>query len=181
LRPLLDGPLPPASWRLRKADYNAVGAAVEELRTHALTGGDPLRVELAQHLLTVLLLHLAGIAPAQPPRPVTPYADVYARLHAELERSFAATRRANEYAQRLGYSVKTLTRACHAMTGTSIKQVIDARVVLEAQRRLAHTEEPIEALAAQLGFSEATNFAKFFQRHTGQTPGRFRAAVSRRM
>jgi AraC-like DNA-binding protein len=181
LRPLLDGPLPPATWRLRKSDYNVIGAAVEGVREHALTGGDPLRVQLAQHLLTALLLRLAGIDPAQPPRPVTPYAEVYARLHAELERSFTTTRRADQYAQRLGYSVKTLTRACHAMTGMSVKQAIDARVVLEAQRRLAHTEEPIEALAAQLGFSEATNFAKFFQRHAGQTPGRFRAAVSRRI
>ena len=50
---------------------------------------------------------------------------MYTRFRAELERSYASTRRAEDYARRLGYSVKTLTRACLAATGQSVKQVID--------------------------------------------------------
>ncbi|MFD7503613.1 helix-turn-helix domain-containing protein [Streptomyces sp. NPDC059850] len=69
--------------------------------------------------------------------------EVYARFRAELERSFATTRRAADYADRLGYTVKTLSRACTAATGQSVKHVIDERVVLEARRLLAHTDEPV--------------------------------------
>nr|WP_324614235.1 helix-turn-helix transcriptional regulator [Streptomyces sp. NRRL B-1140] len=92
----------------------------------------------------------------------------------ELERSYATTRRAEDYADRLGYTVKTLTRACQAATGRSVKHVIDARVALQAQRLLAHTDEPVATIARRLGFSEPTNFGKFFTRHTGTTPGDFR-------
>ena len=74
--------------------------------------------------------------------------------------------------------MKTLTRACRAMTGQTAKQIVDERVVLEAKRRLAHSDAAVETLAYQLGFSEATNFGKFFARHTGQSPGSFRGAIN---
>lgn len=89
-------------------------------------------------------------------------------------RTAVATRRAADYAHRLGYTVKTLTRACTAATGQPVKHVIDARVALEAQRLLAHTDEPVATIARRLGFPEPTNFGKFFTRCTGETPGTFR-------
>lgn len=69
-----------------------------------------------------------------------------------------------------------LTRACTAATGQPVKHVIDGRVALEAQRLLAHTDEPVATIARRLGFPEPTNFGKFFTRHTGVTPGTFRQA-----
>ncbi|MER6957642.1 AraC family transcriptional regulator [Streptomyces sp. NPDC000618] len=100
--------------------------------------------------------------------------EVYARFCAELERSYATTRRAEDYARHLGFTVKTLTRACVAATGQSVKQVIDGRVGLEAQRLLAHTDAPVGVVSRRLGFSQPTNFGKFFIRLTGATPGDFR-------
>jgi AraC-like DNA-binding protein len=102
--------------------------------------------------------------------------EIYTRFRTELERSYAGTRRAEDYARRLGYTVKTLTRACLAATGQPVKQVIDARVALEAQRLPAHTDTPVALIARRLGFSEATNFGKFFARHAGSAPGDFRRA-----
>jgi AraC-like DNA-binding protein len=57
----------------------------------------------------------------------------------------------------------------------SAKAYIDRRVLLESQRLLAHTDAGTAQIAAALGFSEATNFIKFFQRATRQTPSAFRA------
>jgi AraC-like DNA-binding protein len=45
---------------------------------------------------------------------------------------------------------------------------------LEARRLLAHTDEPVAAIARRLGFPEPTNFGTCFTRHTGVTPGPFR-------
>ena len=102
---------------------------------------------------------------------------MYARFRAELERSYATTRRAADYADRLGYTVKTLTRACTAATGQPVKHVIDGRVALEARRLLAHTDEPVATIARRLGFPDPTNFGKFFARHIGTTPGAFRGTL----
>ncbi|WP_328684842.1 helix-turn-helix domain-containing protein [Streptomyces sp. NBC_00343] len=130
--------------------------------------------EILRLLLAALLLHIDRLPCHGAYGDTRAGGEVYARFHAELERSYATTRRAEDYADRLGYSVKTLTRACQAATGRSVKQVIDARVALQAQRLLAHTDEPVALIARRLGFSEPTNFGKYFTRHAGSTPGDFR-------
>jgi AraC-like DNA-binding protein len=84
-----------------------------------------------------------------------------------------------DYADRLGYSVRTLTRASAAATGRSARELVDARIALEAKRLLAYTDLPASAVGRRLGFSEPTNFGKFFLRRTGITPAAFRRGLAR--
>ncbi len=79
------------------------------------------------------------------------------------------------YAGRLGYTPQTLTRLTRRASGASAKNWIDGRVALEAQRLLAATDRPVEDIAHQLGFSQATNFSRHFVHQTGISPARFRA------
>ena len=99
----------------------------------------------------------------------------FIRLRDEVERTYMRTRRVEDYAARIGCSVRTLTRACLAATGRSAKQVIDDRVALEAMRLLAATDDPITLIGRRLGFTEPTNFGRFFTRETGWSPGAFRS------
>ena len=77
-------------------------------------------------------------------------------------------------AAEMGYSVSSLNRACLASEGRSAKAVIDRRVALEAQRLLIHSHDTAAQIGLSLGFSEPTNFLKFFKRVTGSSPERFR-------
>lgn len=79
-----------------------------------------------------------------------------------------------DYARHLGYSARTITRACQKATGQTAKQILTDRIVLEAKRLLVHTNIPAASISAQLGFSEPTNFTKFFTRNTETTPSAFR-------
>lgn len=151
-------------------EYAVLATLLSQLRAEAARPPGTVSAEILKLQLAALLLHVDRL-PHDRPRAG---GDVYARFRAELERSYATVRRAEDYAHRLGYSVKTLTRACAAATGQPVKHVIDGRVALEAQRLLAHTDEPVAAVARRLGFSEPTNFGKFFTRRTGSTPGEFR-------
>ncbi|MFJ9704846.1 helix-turn-helix domain-containing protein [Streptomyces sp. NPDC101234] len=158
-------------------DYAATSALLSRLHAE-YTRPSGISRDILRLLLAALLLHIDRL-----PHPGTrtdphPGSEVYARFRAELERSYATTRRAEDYADRLGYTVKTLTRVCRAATGQSVKEAIDARVALQAQRLLSHTDEPVGVIARRLGFSEPTNFGKFFTRHTGTTPGEFRQRQS---
>jgi AraC-like DNA-binding protein len=76
----------------------------------------------------------------------------------------------------MGCSVRTLTRACLAVTGRTAKQVVDDRVALEARRLLACTSLSVAEVGRRLGFPEPTNFGRFFHREAGLSPGAFRAA-----
>lgn len=155
-------------------DCAALSTLLAQLRDEYTGPDGAVSREILQLLLSTLLLEIDRLPGDSENGDPHAGSEIYALLRTELERSYATTRRAEDYAGRLGCTVKTLTRACLAATGQSVKQVIDARVALEAQRLLAHTDEPVAVIGRRLGFCEPTNFGKFFTRHTGTTPGDFR-------
>lgn len=103
----------------------------------------------------------------------------FARFRRLVEQNYAGWHQVSAYANALGCIEKSLTRAALEATGQSAKSVIAARIALEAKRLLAHTDRPIYLIAEDLGFVEATNFAKFYKRETGFTPMGFRKGYKR--
>ncbi|CAN7295377.1 AraC family transcriptional regulator [Bosea sp. LjRoot237] len=97
----------------------------------------------------------------------------YAQFRTLVEQNYAAWHQVAAYASALGCTQRSLTRAAAQATGRTAKQVIAARIALEAKRLLAHTDLPIYLVAGSLGFDEATNFSKFFKREAGCTPAEF--------
>jgi AraC-like DNA-binding protein len=91
-----------------------------------------------------------------------------------VERSFWKRHRVVEYADLLGCSEKSLTRAAMEVAGVKAKAFITSRINLEAKRLLAHTALSIALIGERLGFPDPTNFVKFFKREVGCTPGEFR-------
>ncbi|MGC5022604.1 helix-turn-helix transcriptional regulator [Micromonospora sp. DT47] len=164
------------------AVINEVSQLVVDIRRHR---GDPAARSLLRHQLAVLLLRLA-LLPSGPTEGTGDASadgaaqraevDTFRRLCREIEHDYQHTRRVEDYADRLGCSVRTLTRACLAVTGRSAKQVVDERVALQASRLLAATDEPVARIGRRLGFPEPTNFGRFFAREVGVSPGAFRAA-----
>ncbi|WP_286250851.1 AraC family transcriptional regulator [Streptomyces graminofaciens] len=176
-----DDPFGPASWQLDALDHDRFRRTLADLA--AEYAGPPDREpeitrELLRQLLAVTLLRIARLPAPEGGVRTLAAQEPYRRFRHELERSFAVVRQAHDYAARLGYSLKTLNRACRRATGHTAKQLVDARVALEAKRLLAHTDLPVAAISHRLGFTEPTNFSKFFTRATGQTPGTFREAQS---
>lgn len=171
----------PAAFSLSAVEYRAMSVAVAEIAAEYGTLAErdassqaDLTVELLRQLLGALLVRIARL-----PHPgewdAAAGGEVFRAFRAELERTFATRRRAAEYAASLGYSPRTLTRACLAATGRTAKDLIDDRVALEAKRLLVHTGLPVASVGRMLGFTEPTNFGKFFERTVGATPGAFRA------
>lgn len=148
-------------------------AIAEEYRA---IDASPVSARLLHHQLHALLLQLHRLSEATASR-VVPDAmhQVYYRFLEDMERKYMQTRQVENYAAHLGCSAKTLGRACIGVAGVAPKRLIEQRVVLEAKRLLAHTQIGIEGMARELGFSEETNFVKFFKRMEGVPPSAFRA------
>lgn len=160
-------------------DQRALEMAVLHLeREYTSFGGLPADVHthLLRHLLAVLVLRLGHTAQRHNHATAAPD-DTYSRFQDAVEEHFTRTHRVEDYARRLGYSPRTLTRATHRTAGISAKAFIARRVALEAKRMLAHTDWSASQIAARLGFSSATNFGKFFVQHTGTRPGAFRRTI----
>ena len=171
-----DDPLGPASWQLGPDDHDRFRRALDDLAAEYadLQHQEPeITKELLRQLLAGVLLSIARLpAPDGPAQSLVE--EPYRLFRHELERSFAVLHQAHDYAARLGYSPKTLNRACQRATGHTAKQLIDARVALEDKLLLAHTDLPVAIISHRLAFTEPTNFSKFFTRATGQAPGAFR-------
>jgi AraC family transcriptional activator of pobA len=81
------------------------------------------------------------------------------------------------YAADLGLSAGQLTRLCRETLGMSSLDVINARVVHEAERELVYSTLGIKQIAAVLGFEDDAYFGRFFRKQTGTTPSEFRQAA----
>ncbi|MBL7254211.1 helix-turn-helix transcriptional regulator [Paractinoplanes lichenicola] len=174
---LLKDDVPPQNrWQLRGEDEDAVISEFTQLAVdHERHAPSSIAADLLRHQLHVLLLRLALLSSDAPPGPES---RTYSRFRGLLEAGHPHSRRVEDYAEELGCSVRTLTRACLSVTGRTAKQVVDDRVSLEARRLLACTPLSVAEVGRHLGFPEPTNFGRFFHREVGMSPGQFRAEAS---
>jgi len=81
------------------------------------------------------------------------------------------------YADELGMTPERLNRLVRGETGQGALDIIHARLVREACRRLTYIAAPVSKLAFELGFDDPAYFCRFFKRHTGQSPRDYRRAT----
>ena len=95
-----------------------------------------------------------------------------------LEKQYKVQKLVSIYAAQLNITEKKLNQATSKTLGKTPKQMIDARINLEAKRLLAHTNESVKAIGFDIGFEESTNFIKYFKKHNNATPVEFREQFS---
>lgn len=78
------------------------------------------------------------------------------------------------YAEELQVSVSTLANLCKKNAGLRPLEIINNRILLEAQRLLLFTQMRGSEIATTLGFNEQAHFVNFFKRLTGATPTVYR-------
>ena len=91
-----------------------------------------------------------------------------------LEEEFQNNKQVGYYAERLHVTKKRLNLATTDILGITPKQMIDARIILEAKRLLVHTNQSVKEVGFELGFEEPTNFVKYFRKHMDYTPLEFK-------
>ena len=78
----------------------------------------------------------------------------------------------------LGVSRDRLLHACRRRFGRPPIEIVHQRVLLEAQRGLIYTARTIEQIGSALGFEDPAYFSRFFKKHTGIGPQRYRRSRS---
>jgi len=91
-----------------------------------------------------------------------------------VERHYREQRDIGFYARALGLTERSLRRLCQDAEGVPPGRVIDARIALEARRRLLYTHEPVSSIAYDLGFEDPAYFSRYVRRHAGAAPTQLR-------
>jgi transcriptional regulator GlxA family with amidase domain len=73
-----------------------------------------------------------------------------------------------------GLAERTFKRRFQQATGMSPLEYVHALRLEEAKQMLESGDEPIEAIAAEVGYEDAGYFSRLFRRHVGLTPAQYR-------
>jgi len=86
-----------------------------------------------------------------------------------------------QYAEQLGISPGQLSRLTRESLGKSSIDLINERVLIEAQRELIYTNASIKQIADGLGFEDESYFGRFFRKHLGVSPQAYRVQELERL
>ena len=167
----------PEHMRLAPEEFEATVELIARMRQDAARAALPKATHaLLRYQLSALILRLGILQNQKAGAGASGSQGVqrFVRFRRLVEQNHARWHQVGTYADALGCTEKSLTRAAQQASGQTAKAVIAARITLEAKRLLAHSDRPVYLIAEALGFAEATNFAKFFRRETGVTPVGFR-------
>lgn len=81
------------------------------------------------------------------------------------------------YADQLSVTPSHLNRQVRIKTGRTCRDHLRERLLAHARHLLQHSSANVGEIAAELGFNDPNYFHRWFKKHTGRTPGRFRTGV----
>ena len=81
---------------------------------------------------------------------------------------------ASEISRFLGVSRSWLNQLVRKETGKNLTDHLQARLILESKRLLAHSDLNVSEIAYQLGFDDASYFARLFRQIAHTSPSEFR-------
>jgi AraC family transcriptional regulator, regulatory protein of adaptative response / methylphosphotriester-DNA alkyltransferase methyltransferase len=107
------------------------------------------------------------------------YAKLLSQAMALIERDYATGLTVSEVARRIGSSQRGLQRAFHEAGGTSFRRCLTDVRMEHAAELLRDDTEPVQWVAAAVGYRQPAQFVKAFRRHFGCTPTAYRDGAGR--
>lgn len=99
---------------------------------------------------------------------------IFTQFKMLVEKEYHIMHNVADYAKRLGISSKLLSQYVRLCANTTPLQIINDRIVLEAKRKIRHSQASIKEIAFSLGFKDPSYFVKLFKRITNHTPNDYR-------
>jgi AraC-like DNA-binding protein len=160
---------------LRHGDAASLQAQFERLHS-VYHSAHPYRLQTLAALTRALLFDCRALRDRREPATTKAPAGstLVTRFQQLVSKCFQHHCSVESYAETLNVSVDHLSATIKDRTGRTPRDVIADRVLLEAKRLLTYTDLNVSEIAEHLQFSEPTHFARFFKRHAGCSPLRFR-------
>lgn len=79
------------------------------------------------------------------------------------------------YAEQLGVSSRKLNETVGSIMNKTTLALLNERLCIEAKKELYYSGDSISQIAYKLGFEDNSYFTRFFKRHTGISPKKFRS------
>ncbi|MEM7656173.1 MAG: helix-turn-helix transcriptional regulator [Bacteroidota bacterium] len=147
----------------------AMGAAME--------GEKAYQAEELGALLKLFLIHSKRLMDQQQLQKTTPANrafEIVREFKRLLNQQFREFHKVQEYADQLMITPGYLNEVLRQETGQSAKQMIQARLTLEARRLAMHSGATMKEIGYALGFDDVAHFSKFFKAQLGESFSKYR-------
>lgn len=101
--------------------------------------------------------------------------DIVEKLDIYLDNNLKNAR-LSDFAAYVGYNPDYVSRVIKRVTGTSFKEAVETEKLAYAKVLLSTTDMPVERVAAECGYANASGLYKQFTATYGITPARYRAS-----
>ena len=131
---------------------------------------DKMQGEMLRTILKRLIIKVTRLAKSQTEnyrRFTEDKMDIVRKFNLLLEANFRTQHEVQFYAEALNRSPKTLTNLFCLYNYPSPSKLIQRRIILEAKRYLYYTDKSAKEVAADLGFTSAAHFSRFFKAGAG--------------
>lgn len=99
---------------------------------------------------------------------------VYQKYIDLLNQENNLTNKVSHFAKLLNTTPQNLNRICRKETGQSSNEILSEHIINESKRLLLYTDYTISEIAHRINFKDNSHFSKYFKRHVGITPMKFR-------
>ena len=96
-----------------------------------------------------------------------------------LYKNLNTSRSVKYYADQLAISTKKLNNITKKYLDKTAKEYIEITIISESKRLLIKTSDSVKQISYSMGFTEPTNFNKFFKKFTTVTPLQFREEINK--
>ena len=103
-----------------------------------------------------------------------PHYALFRQFKIEIEKKYKKEHSVQYYAGVLHAQPRSLNAVSREYAGKSAGELIQDRILLEAQRYLYHETKSIKEIGYDLGFDDPAYFTRFFKKHTGFAPQYFK-------
>lgn len=100
------------------------------------------------------------------------------RIASHLQLHFKEKVEVGELAAENGFSKRSFFRHWNEVYRISPFQHVQSLRLSEAERLLSDSDMPVDAIAEQVGFEDASYFIRLFRKHRGMTPYRYRLRMT---
>lgn len=136
------------------------------------------RLQLAKNFLQSFLLNIYDktkrLFMQKRPQGVSSQEELFHRFIQAIHKHCTTQREVIFYAGELCITPRYLSTVVQKISGTTAKAIIDEHVVLESKVMLNSTHLSIQEIANRLCFANQSLFGRYFKKHTGMSPTRYR-------
>jgi AraC-like DNA-binding protein len=101
------------------------------------------------------------------------------KLEQLIDKNFLKLKQPSDYADLMNLSPSYLNTICKQNLDKTLSDLIQERILLEAKRLFAYTDQTTNQVASRLNFSDTSYFIRFFKKHTGLTSDQFKESINR--